>query len=72
MGILGFDLMVEMTYIDPHMGDVVKIVRNGNTGDREWKVTSIALPRVEVDLTRGSLLGPQWENLSDLVVVRRP
>jgi hypothetical protein len=64
--------MTVSPYTDPQVGDIVKILRQGETGRREWKVTNVDLPRVEVDLWVWSVLGPQWEQLSDLVFVRRP
>lgn len=61
-------------YTDPEVGDIVQIVRDGRPGLREWKVIDFhpASDLICVDLVRGSLLGPQWEDRTDVVFVRRP
>lgn len=62
-------------YTDPQVNDIVQITRgaHGPSG-MEWKVIAVsrASDQVYVDLARGSLLGPQWENRSDVTLVRRP
>lgn len=51
------------------IGDVVKIRRGGDAGGLDWKILRVDGCRAQVDLARGSLLGPQWELLSDLIKV---
>lgn len=53
-------------------GDIVKIKRGGITGGMDWEVLRVADGHARVDLVRGSLLGPQWEALEDLELIRRP
>lgn len=50
--------------------DLVKPVRS-NSG-MAWHVTAIDGDRVQIDLVRGSLLGPHWETREDVEFVSRP
>lgn len=49
-----------------NIGDVVKITRGGSAAGLDWKIIRIRGHLAEVDLVSGSLLGPQWEMLSNL------
>lgn len=74
---------IDGTLTEPQPGDIVRINRTPGAGDTarrtadrglEWKVTAFAADRnrVQVDLVRGSILGPQWENWGHVELVRRP
>jgi hypothetical protein len=52
-----------------NIGDKVLIKRGGGRG-LTWKILKIEGDRAQVDLVRGSLLGPQWEDLASLEPVR--
>jgi hypothetical protein len=55
------------------VNDVVRIDRgDGGKGGLPWKVLRVEGNRAQVDLVRGSLLGPQWENVSDLTRITTP
>lgn len=59
----------------PTPGDIVRINRQGaDGGHMRWRVVSFDADRkrVQLDLVRGSLLGPQWENWCDVDLVHRP
>jgi hypothetical protein len=74
---------IDGTLTEPQPGDIVRINRTPGAGDTarrtadrglEWKVTAFAADRnrVQVDLVRGSILGPQWENWGHVELIRRP
>jgi hypothetical protein len=50
------------------VNDLVRLTRTGSS--MVWKVCRIEAPHALVDLARGSALGPQWEQLADLEVIR--
>jgi hypothetical protein len=56
------------------VGDPIRIVRGGRQlgSGLDWIVTAVSDDgqQVQVDIARGSLLGPQWENRSDVRPVR--
>lgn len=58
-----------------NIGDVVKLTRGTAGAERrilglmDWKILKIDGRRAQVDLVSGSLLGPQWELLTDLTPI---